>query len=120
MPYIVAGFSSNSSTWLPVASNYKTVNVAVEQAATKSHLKVFKALVALRKLDTFKLGSYEEQLVNDNVLTYKRAKTNNDTYIVILNFGFKPYRVNLNNYYSDLPDTLTVAVASITTNFNIG
>ena len=35
-----AGFSTNNTTWLPVASNYKTVNVAAQTAAAKSHYKV--------------------------------------------------------------------------------
>lgn len=35
-----AGFSNANKTWLPVASNYATVNVAVEQAAKRSHYNV--------------------------------------------------------------------------------
>lgn len=35
-----AGFTSGTTTWLPVASNFETVNVAVEEAADRSHLKV--------------------------------------------------------------------------------
>lgn len=35
-----AGFSNGSSTWLPVASNYRTVNVAVQRAMYKSHYHV--------------------------------------------------------------------------------
>lgn len=35
-----AGFTNGTSTWLPMASNYQTVNVAVQETATKSHLKV--------------------------------------------------------------------------------
>lgn len=35
-----AGFSSGNSTWLPVAKNYKEVNLKQQKAATKSHYKV--------------------------------------------------------------------------------
>ncbi|KOB39882.1 Alpha amylase, partial [Operophtera brumata] len=34
-----AGFSTNASTWLPVADNYLTVNLAAQMAATNSHYK---------------------------------------------------------------------------------
>lgn len=35
-----AGFSTANKTWLPVASNYQTVNLKAQEAATKSHYKV--------------------------------------------------------------------------------
>lgn len=35
-----AGFSTNASTWLPVNTNYVTVNVAAQRQVPFSHMKV--------------------------------------------------------------------------------
>ena len=44
-----AGFSSNPDTWLPLAPNYKTVNVSTESADPASLLNWYKDLIALRR-----------------------------------------------------------------------
>src|ERR1051326_4897052 len=44
-----AGFSSAEVTWLPIAPNYKTRNVAVESKDSASLLNYYKALLHLRK-----------------------------------------------------------------------
>lgn len=44
-----AGFSTNPHTWLPVASNYKTVNVETESADPDSLLNWYTHLIALRR-----------------------------------------------------------------------
>ena len=44
-----AGFSTNPHTWLPVAPNYKTVNVQTESADPNSLLNWYKNLIALRR-----------------------------------------------------------------------
>lgn len=112
-----AGFSTGSTTWLPVASTYKTLNVKVQKQAPKSHLKVFQKLIQLRKLDTFKLGSFDDVLINANVYAFVRRKTGAKTYVTLLNFGYTSQRVNLLNYFTDLPPQLQVVVASISTNY---
>ncbi len=44
-----AGFSSNAKTWLPVASNYREVNVAAQLKDPESMLNWYKKLIALRR-----------------------------------------------------------------------
>jgi alpha-glucosidase len=44
-----AGFSSNPLTWLPIAPNYKTVNVESESADPSSLLNWSKKLIAIRR-----------------------------------------------------------------------
>ena len=44
-----AGFSSNPNTWLPIAPNYKTINVETESADPNSLLNWYKKLIALRR-----------------------------------------------------------------------
>ncbi|XP_055845488.1 maltase A2-like [Episyrphus balteatus] len=68
---ISAGFSSSNKTWLPVANNYKTVNVKNQLAAERSSLKVFKALQKLKQTPAFKAfkkqNGFSYKAVNDNV-----------------------------------------------------
>lgn len=51
-----AGFSTARKTWLPVASNYETVNVKVEWANAQSHLHVYTDLQRLRRDVVLQLG----------------------------------------------------------------
>jgi alpha-glucosidase len=44
-----AGFSSNPHTWLPIAGNYKTVNVQTESSEPGSLLEWNERLIALRR-----------------------------------------------------------------------
>lgn len=68
-----AGFSTSSKTWLPMADNYATVNVEVESAASDSHLKIYKSLVALRRSSkTLQNGATKYAVLNDAVFVVKR------------------------------------------------
>lgn len=68
-----AGFSTAAKTWLPLAADYETVNVETEAAAKRSHLSIYKALVALRKSSiTLQNGSTKYGIVSDNVFVVKR------------------------------------------------
>lgn len=63
-----AGFSTAPKTWLPVADNYKDVNVNKEEADETSHLKVYKSLKELRKEPALRDGetkyaAYGKQVV---------------------------------------------------------
>ena len=44
-----SGFSTSATTWLPVASDYKTVNVQTELADPNSLLNWYKRLIAMRR-----------------------------------------------------------------------
>ncbi|TDG41740.1 hypothetical protein AWZ03_011846 [Drosophila navojoa] len=80
-----AGFSTNSSTWLPINPNYVAVNVAAESAADTSHLKLYKQLVELRKSKTLQYGSTRYAAINENVLAIKRALSGQPTYVLVAN-----------------------------------
>jgi alpha-glucosidase len=80
-----AGFSTNPNTWLPVATDYRSCNIANQMAATNSPLKVFISLQKLRQSDTLKLGSTEVVVVNQNVVAIVRELPGNDTYITVVN-----------------------------------
>ncbi|XP_034476692.1 maltase A1 [Drosophila innubila] len=80
-----AGFSTNSTTWLPINPNYVTVNVETESAADSSHLKFYKQLVELRKTKTLQYGNTRYAAVNDNVVAIKRSLSGQTSYILVAN-----------------------------------
>ncbi|KAH8299668.1 hypothetical protein KR044_004345 [Drosophila immigrans] len=80
-----AGFSSNSSTWLPINPNYVTVNVQTESAADSSHLKLYKQLVTLRQTKTLQYGGTKYAAVNDNVVAIKRSLSGETSYVLVAN-----------------------------------
>jgi len=67
-----AGFSNASVTWLPVATDYKSVNVKKERGIALSHLNVYKQLRALRDEPTLKQGDVSVSAIGPNVLAFKR------------------------------------------------
>jgi alpha-glucosidase len=67
-----AGFSSSAS-WLPVASNASTVNVAVQAADPLSILSLYRALIRLRRAEpALSVGDCRPGSADENVLSYER------------------------------------------------
>lgn len=67
-----AGFSTALKTWLPIAADYKKVNVQRELEIPLSHLNIYKQLKKLRQEATFKHGNVDVKAVQQNVLAVKR------------------------------------------------
>lgn len=70
-----AGFSTASTTWLPVADNYQQVNVENQEKDIRSHLKVYKRLQELRREKTIQYGAVEYKALNKDVLAIARFYT---------------------------------------------
>jgi hypothetical protein len=68
----VVGFSSSESTWLPVNPNYVELNLEAQKAAEKSHYKVYKQLIELRKNPTIQRGGAHVAALSRNVLGFTR------------------------------------------------
>ena len=70
-----AGFSSNPHTWLPIAPNYKTINVESESADPDSLLNWYKNLIELRRANPALRDGGMVMLNADNkdVLCYMRT-----------------------------------------------
>lgn len=112
-----AGFSNSSKTWLPVSSDYQTMNVKAQKAATNSHLKIFMKLTKLRKENVLRQGNFNTKLTNnDNVIVYVRSFGTNFA-VVILNFGKSVENVNVTEHFAEmgLPTQLAVYTASLDT-----
>lgn len=68
-----AGFSAGSKTWLPLAADYETINVATESEMEHSHIKIYKSLVALRRsLKTLQNGATKYAAITEDVFALKR------------------------------------------------
>jgi len=94
-----AGFSTADKTWLPVASDYKTVNVQSESAQPDSLLNWYKRLIALRATNPA-MSSGRNIMVNtadSNVLSYVRKNPGQGSSILVaMNFTAKPQTVSYN------------------------
>ncbi|MBB5342435.1 glycoside hydrolase family 13 protein [Tunturibacter empetritectus] len=87
-----AGFSTAAATWLPVAPNYKTVNVAIESPDHESMLNWYKRLIELRRTNpALYAGSMTVLNPNEEVLSYLRqGPPGKPSVLVALNFSGKP------------------------------
>ncbi len=88
-----AGFSTNPHTWLPVASDYKTVNVQTEQANPYSLLHWYEMLLQLRAVDpAFTANAKMTMLMktSPDVLAYTRTATDGEQVLVAMNMSAEP------------------------------
>ena len=94
----LAGFSTDPQTWLPVGDDYKTVNVAAEQADGSSLLRWNQTLIAIRAKNPTMHDGGIVMLDNENpaVLSYVRtAMSGGHAIVVSLNMTSKPQTVHL-------------------------
>ena len=93
-----AGFSTSATTWLPVAANYKTVNVQTELADPNSLLNWHKQLIEMRrKRDAVRDGGMVMlDTSNPSVLSYVRtAPVGHHNIVVALNMTGQPQKISL-------------------------
>ena len=90
-----AGFSTNSKTWLPVPSNYVTVNVATESAQPDSLLNWYKRLISLRRTNPALRDGGITMIAgeNQNVLAYLR--TGAVPVVVAMNMSSEPQATHI-------------------------
>ncbi len=92
-----AGFSTNSKTWLPVAPDYKQVNVQTESQDPNSMLNWYKQLIALRRTNPALHDGGMKMLEtgNQNVLAWSRTTPGAKTVVVACNFTAEPQVVSV-------------------------
>ncbi|XP_076294286.1 alpha-glucosidase [Lasioglossum baleicum] len=113
-----AGFSNTTKTWLPVHSNYKTLNLAAQKTARVSHYKVFKALVALKKRPIIASGSVQVTVVATNILAVVR-KSGTSVATLLVNISARPVTINAKSSL-DLPPQLWIYIASVESGLSTG
>ncbi|XP_053603080.1 maltase A1-like isoform X1 [Plodia interpunctella] len=91
-----AGFSTTTGdTWLPVASNYRTLNLAAQMAAEKSHYKFYKDVLAVRKLPAVRAGDLETTVISESVLVVSRLLPGYPGVVGIVNLSDEEYHLDL-------------------------
>ncbi|MFZ2491969.1 MAG: alpha-amylase family glycosyl hydrolase [Thermoanaerobaculia bacterium] len=81
-----AGFT-RGTPWLPVATDFRTMNVAVETEDPRSMLTLHRRLLALRRAETaLHRGTYAPLAVQDDVIAYTR-KDGGALFVIVLNFS---------------------------------
>lgn len=112
-----AGFTTASKPWLPVNSNYADINVATEQKADKSHLKVFEELVKLRNEDDFHSSQYGTAVLGKSIFAIIRT-ANSRTYFTLVNLANATDTVNVAELFTRFStkstfETAVIRVASV-------
>ena len=91
-----AGFTTGKP-WLPVAANYRAVNVAAQREDPKSMLALCTRLIALRRGEpALEVGRFEALNTDSDVLAYIRgARKGESAFLVALNFSAQSQLVRL-------------------------
>ncbi|XP_053962926.1 maltase A3-like [Anastrepha ludens] len=97
-----AGFTDSNTTWLPLAEDYKLVNVKRQRGIANSHLNVYKQLQNLRATKTMSDGEAEVKAISENVIGIKRFLSGERTYVALLNLNDDLESINLNDAFGDL------------------
>jgi alpha-glucosidase len=96
-----AGFSAHTtpSLWLPVSSNYRTLNVETQLADPRSILNLYRELIAVRRATpALCFGSYRPlDGVPEDVYAYLR-ELDGERLLAAINFAGEPRRVSLADY----------------------
>jgi alpha-glucosidase len=106
-----AGFArADVCTWLPVADNYTTCNVAAQERDPGSMLNFYRALVQLRKDEPALIaGAYASLDAGaEDVFAYTRTLPGANRLLIVLNFGAHTHTLDL----SRVASRATIAIAT--------
>jgi alpha-glucosidase len=82
-----AGFSTAHATWLPIAANYKTHNIATESKDKHSFLSLYRQLGKLRASQPMRHGHFQViDVADENILAFSRT-AGKEQYVVLINFS---------------------------------
>jgi alpha-glucosidase len=109
-----AGFSTNAQTWLPVAPNYRQINVEVESNDPESMLNWYKKLIALRRSHSaLHSGAMSFlQTSNEHILAWTRTGTDGKIVLVACNFSPEAQVVSLRETLPNSPQSASVLATS--------
>ncbi|CAH2988412.1 unnamed protein product [Chilo suppressalis] len=110
---VSAGFSTNTSTWLPVAQDFREINLLSQKIAFRSHYKVYQDLTSLRRESrALSHGLYLIRALSEFTLVLVRHLPTFDTYALVFNVGSVNDTVDLSRVEL-FAEPLTVVTSSI-------
>jgi alpha-glucosidase len=115
---INAGFSS-VDPWLPVHPSFAANNLEAQVNANRSHYKLFKELLALRKNESFVHGDLSMQALSENVLGYSRSY-GSTAFIVAINLGSEQEKVDASLFNVNFRDESEIQLAATDSNHKSG
>ena len=88
---------STARPWLPLAENFKTVNVSAARDDSTSLLTLYRRLIELRRAEpALSVGDYASLPSGEDLMAYIR-KTGGRRLLIALNFGAQPRSFNLDD-----------------------
>lgn len=106
-----AGFTNEGVTpWLPVADDYASRNVALQQADPTSMLNFVQALTALRRAEpALHVGDYATVETGvRQLLAYRRTALEADDFLMVLNLGPESHTIDVSHQATEA----TIALAT--------
>ncbi len=89
-----AGFTTGTP-WLPIADDYRSVNVETERDDPRSMLTLYRRLIAQRRAEpALAVGTYAPVRAGGDVLAYRR-ENGAQRFLVALNLGAEPRTLDL-------------------------
>jgi alpha-glucosidase len=95
-----AGFTPAGITpWLPLAPDYQQRDVAAQEADPGSDLNLYRSLSALRRaepsLHAGQIETIDPGTGANSVLVYRRSADDAAAFLIVLNLGHDPHRLDL-------------------------
>ncbi|CAH2229153.1 maltase A1-like [Pararge aegeria] len=108
-----AGFSNTTgSTWLPVADNYLTLNLAAQIANPKSHYHFYKDVVTNRKSPAIQEGDLDTRALSESILVVTRLLPGEAGMLGVVNLASEAQTIDLTSLRL-LPSDLEVVASGV-------
>ncbi|XP_045764533.1 maltase 2-like [Maniola jurtina] len=108
-----AGFSNTTNaTWLPVADNYRTLNLAAQMANQKSHYHFYKDVVTNRKTPAIEEGDLDTKALSESLLVVTRLLPGEAGMLGVVNLAAETQTVDLTSLKL-LPADLEVVASGV-------
>ncbi|XP_064014464.1 amino acid transporter heavy chain SLC3A1 [Pogoniulus pusillus] len=113
---INAGFTDGNSSWLPVNSDYQSVNVEIQMTWSNSTLNLYRELTLLRNELPIQRGWMCYIWKDDNVFVYVRELDGLDrVFLMVLNFG-QELTIDLSALVPNLPSEVIIRLSTNVSN----
>ncbi|RVE42244.1 hypothetical protein evm_013103 [Chilo suppressalis] len=108
-----ADFSNTSSeTWLPLADNYKTLNLANQIVDKKSHYHFYRDVANMKKSEAVRDGDLDTRALSDYILVATRLLPGTSVIVGIVNLSGNDDVVDLSSLKL-LPSPLQVVASGV-------